>query len=179
MREARVEDAWEVADTHCSAFYPNYSFPVDLLLRLNRFIGMVSGLSAPPGCMMSCLVAVRCHELRLGGLDTVFGFNRGYVAGVLTIDTNAEFLPRKGPSKHRRYIQNLLTFSVYNVYCFIIFERITQGKRLFHNYVIVFLTNSYDLQLLILPNLLSMVNIGVISVCEIKLFKNADVLCMK
>jgi hypothetical protein len=109
VREARVEDAWEVADTHCSAFYPNYSFPVDLLLRLNRFIGMLSGLSAPPECMMSCLVAVRCHELRLGGLDTVFGINQGYVTGVLTIDTNAEFLPRKGPFKHRRYILNVFS----------------------------------------------------------------------
>ncbi|KAJ3705633.1 hypothetical protein LUZ61_009338 [Rhynchospora tenuis] len=44
------------------------------------------------------LVAVRCHELRFG----VFGFNRGYVAGLLTIDTLAEFLPRRGPFKHRR-----------------------------------------------------------------------------
>lgn len=111
VREARFEDAWEVADTHCSSFYPNYSFPVDLLLRLNRFIGMVSGFSAPPGCTMSCLVAVRCHELRLGSFDTVFGLNRGYVTGVLTIDTLAEFLPRRGPFKHRRkgiaYISNV------------------------------------------------------------------------
>ncbi|KAJ4760425.1 Acyl-CoA N-acyltransferases (NAT) superfamily protein [Rhynchospora pubera] len=111
VREARFDDAWEVADTHCSSFYPNYTFPIDLLLRLNRFVGMVLGFSAPPGCMVSCLVAVRCHELRFWGLDAVFGFNRGYVAGVLTIDTLAEFLPRKGPFKHRRkgiaYISNV------------------------------------------------------------------------
>lgn len=36
IREARPEEYWEVADMHCAAFYPNSSFPMDLILRSDR-----------------------------------------------------------------------------------------------------------------------------------------------
>ncbi|XP_068652933.1 GCN5-related N-acetyltransferase 4, chloroplastic-like [Aristolochia californica] len=118
VREARVEDSWEVAETHCSCFFPDYSFPLDLALRINRFMGLLAGFSVPDGCMRACLVAIagtsadgnafsRNECVKFGDL----GFNRGYVAGILTVDTVADFLPRKGPLRHRRtgiaYISNV------------------------------------------------------------------------
>ncbi|URD91131.1 Acetyltransferase (GNAT) family [Musa troglodytarum] len=90
VRDARLEDCWEVADTHCSCFFPDYTFPVDLVLRIDRFVGLLSGFSVPPG---------------------KFSINRGSVAGILTVDTVADFLPRKGPLRQRRtgiaYISNV------------------------------------------------------------------------
>ncbi|XP_015583080.1 uncharacterized protein LOC8279054 isoform X2 [Ricinus communis] len=122
VREARVEDCWEVAETHCSSFFPNYSFPLDFALRINRLAGMLSGFSVPHGCQRTCLVAVIggsgddtfCfggENLKIGDFDGRFSLNRGYVAGILTLDTVADFLPRKGPLKLRRtgiaYISNV------------------------------------------------------------------------
>ncbi|XP_047341355.1 uncharacterized protein LOC124945033 [Impatiens glandulifera] len=124
VREARLEDCWEVAETHCSCFFPNYSFPFDLMLRMNRVVGMVSGFSSlPTGCKRTCLVAVigNSHgesfvfgneDFRIGGLDVRFSLiNKGYIAGILTVDTVADFLPRKGPFQQRRtgvaYISNV------------------------------------------------------------------------
>ncbi|KAJ8760294.1 hypothetical protein K2173_011706 [Erythroxylum novogranatense] len=122
VREARLEDCWEVAETHCSVFFPGYSFPLDVLLRINRMVGMVSGFSVPVGCRRTCLVAIvggfhdqtfflGSEDLKNGGFDGKLSLNRGFVAGILTVDTLADFLPRKGPLRQRRtgiaYISNV------------------------------------------------------------------------
>ncbi|GAV73093.1 Acetyltransf_1 domain-containing protein [Cephalotus follicularis] len=122
VREARFEDCWEVAETHCSSFFPDYSFPLDFVLRVDRLVAMLSGFSVPHGCKRTCLVAVigssvddYClfgnGDLKIGGVDGKFSLNRGYVAGILTVDTVADFLPRKGPLRQRRtgiaYISNV------------------------------------------------------------------------
>ncbi|XP_009603700.1 GCN5-related N-acetyltransferase 4, chloroplastic [Nicotiana tomentosiformis] len=122
VREARVEDCWEVAETHCSSFFPEYAFPLDFVLRIDRLIAMLFGFSIPNGCKRTCLVAVvgsrdkeACligtEELKLGGFDGRLSLNKGYVTGILTVDTVADFLPRKGPLRQRRkgiaYISNV------------------------------------------------------------------------
>ncbi|GMN51079.1 hypothetical protein TIFTF001_020244 [Ficus carica] len=122
VREARLEDCWEVAETHCSSFFPDYSFPLDFMLRIDRLVGMLAGFSVPSGCRRTCLVAVignsmdetfllGTEDLRIGGFDGKISLNRGYVAGILTVDTVADFLPRKGPLRQRRtgiaYISNV------------------------------------------------------------------------
>ncbi|KAL0382670.1 UNVERIFIED_CONTAM: hypothetical protein Scaly_0554300 [Sesamum calycinum] len=58
VREARIDDCWEVAETHCNSFFPEYSFPLDFVLRFDRLIGMLFGFSTPKGCKRTCLVAV-------------------------------------------------------------------------------------------------------------------------
>ncbi|KAJ6792520.1 uncharacterized protein M6B38_383265 [Iris pallida] len=122
VRDARLEDCWEVADTHCSSFFPDYTFPVDVALRIDRFVALLSGFSVPPGCMRTCLVAVTCcaltknlfignEDFKVGGFEGKFSFNKGSVSGILTVDTIADFLPRKGPFRQRRtgvaYISNV------------------------------------------------------------------------
>ncbi|KAF3645209.1 plasma membrane intrinsic protein 1-1 [Capsicum annuum] len=122
VREARVEDCWEVAETHCSSFFPEYSFPLDFVLRIDRLIAMLFGFSIPNGCQRTCLVAVvgskdeeacllSTEELKLGEFDGRLSLNKGYVTGILTVDTVADFLPRKGPLRQRRkgiaYISNV------------------------------------------------------------------------
>ncbi|GMY08765.1 FkbH domain containing protein [Fagus crenata] len=122
VREARLEDCWEVAETHCSSFFPEYSFPLDFVLRIDRLVAMLAGLSVPDGCRRICLVAVLgssadetfcfgTEDFKIGGFDGKLSLNRGYVAGILTIDTVADFLPRKGPLRQRRtgiaYISNV------------------------------------------------------------------------
>ncbi|KAJ6817599.1 uncharacterized protein M6B38_411030 [Iris pallida] len=122
VRDARLEDCWEVADTHINTFFPNYTFPLDLLLRINRFMGLLSGFSVPSGCMRTCLVAVTgpalnenlfiaIEDFKIGGFGGKFSFNRWSVSGILTLDTVADFLPRKGPFRQRRtgvaYISNV------------------------------------------------------------------------
>lgn len=122
VRDARLEDCWEVADTHCSSFFPDYTFPVDLVLRIDRFVALLSGFSVPPGRMRACLVAVTgtsgnnnlyigSEDIKAGAFEGKFSINRGSVAGILTIDTVADFLPRKGPFRQRRtgiaYISNV------------------------------------------------------------------------
>lgn len=113
VREARLEDCWEVAETHCSSFFPEYSFPLDFVLRIDRLVGMVAGFSIPNGCRRTCLVAVigspinetvlfGSEDIKIGGFHGKFSLNRGYVAGILTVDTVADFLPRKGPLRQRR-----------------------------------------------------------------------------
>lgn len=122
VREARIEESWEVAETHCSSFFPGYSFPVDLLLRIDRLAAMVSGFTVPPGCRRTCLVAVigssvldsfffGSEDCKIGGQNGGWSLNKGYVVGILTVDTVADFLPRKGPLRQRRtgiaYISNV------------------------------------------------------------------------
>ncbi|XP_039037312.1 uncharacterized protein LOC120174581 isoform X2 [Hibiscus syriacus] len=122
VREARLEDCWEVAETHCSSFFPGYSFPLDFALRVNRLVGMLSGFSIPSGCRRTCLIAViggsvdnmfliGAEDFKVGAFDGRFSLNKGYVTGILTIDTIADFLPRKGPLLQRRtgiaYISNV------------------------------------------------------------------------
>ncbi|KAG0474613.1 hypothetical protein HPP92_014299 [Vanilla planifolia] len=122
VRDARVEDCWEVADTHCSSFFPNYTFPVDLALRIDRFVALLSGFTVPPGCMRTCLVAVQSvsrnddiffgsNDFKIGLLEGKFNIKKGPVAGILTVDTMADYLPRKGPFRQRRtgiaYISNV------------------------------------------------------------------------
>ncbi|KAG2729897.1 hypothetical protein I3760_01G269800 [Carya illinoinensis] len=70
----------------------------------------------------TCLVAVigstvneafffGCEDFKIGAFDGKFNLNKGYVAGILTVDTVADFLPRKGPLRQRRtgiaYISNV------------------------------------------------------------------------
>lgn len=122
VREARIEDCWEVAETHCSSFFPEYSFPLDFVLRVDRLVAMLSGLSVPNGCRRICLVGViggsendpfliGPEDFKIGGFDGKVSLNKGYVAGILTVDTVADFLPRKGPMRQRRtgiaYISNV------------------------------------------------------------------------
>ncbi|PIN06962.1 Peptide alpha-N-acetyltransferase [Handroanthus impetiginosus] len=122
VREARIDDCWEVAETHCSSFFPEYNFPLDFVLRFDRLIGMLFGFSIPKGCKRTCLVAVigssgedsfylGSDDLKIGVLDGKFSLNKGYVAGILTVDTVADFLPRKGPRRERRtgiaYVSNV------------------------------------------------------------------------
>ncbi|XP_021897833.1 uncharacterized protein LOC110814614 [Carica papaya] len=122
VREARLEDCWEVAETHCSSFFPEYSFPLDFMLRIDRMVAMLSGFTTPPGCRRTCLVAVigssvdetfclGSEDFKIGGFDGKISLNKGYVAGILTVDTVADFLPRKGPLRQRRtgiaYISNV------------------------------------------------------------------------
>ncbi|CAA6675718.1 unnamed protein product [Spirodela intermedia] len=38
VREARLEDCWQVAETHCSSFFPNYTFPLDLASYVVHFL---------------------------------------------------------------------------------------------------------------------------------------------
>lgn len=113
VREARLEDCWEVAETHCSCFFPNYTFPLDLMLRVDRLVAMLSGFAVQQGGRRTCLVAVvgssvdetfflGSEDFKIGVFDGKFCLNRGYVAGILTVDTVADFLPRKGPLRHRR-----------------------------------------------------------------------------
>lgn len=122
VREARIEDCWEVAETHCSSFFPGYSFPLDFVLRIDRLLALVFGLSVPYGCRRTCLVAVignsdedmfflGSEDLKIGGFHGKISLNKGYVTGILTLDTVADFLPRKGPLRQRRtgiaYISNV------------------------------------------------------------------------
>jgi len=76
---------------------------------------MLFGFSIPNGCQRNCLVAVvgsrdeeACllgtEELKLGGFDGRLSLNKGYVTGILTVDTVADFLPRKGPLRQRRSV---------------------------------------------------------------------------
>ncbi|CAN6479350.1 unnamed protein product [Victoria cruziana] len=123
VREARVEDCWEIAETHCSSFFPNYSFPFDLALRINRSVSLLAGFSLPVGHVKKCLVAVvggsvddnplfgGMMDIKVLGFEGRVSFNRRYVAGILTIDTLSDFLPRRGPLGQRRtgiaYISNV------------------------------------------------------------------------
>ncbi|KAL5733495.1 hypothetical protein ACOSQ2_033187 [Xanthoceras sorbifolium] len=122
VREARLEDCWEVAETHCSCFFPQYTFPLDLMLRVDRLLAMLAGFSGQHGRKRTCLVAVvgssvdetlflGSEDIKIGGFNGKFSLNRGYVAGILTVDTLADFLPRKGPLRQRRtgiaYISNV------------------------------------------------------------------------
>ncbi|KAI3793443.1 hypothetical protein L1987_36062 [Smallanthus sonchifolius] len=122
VREARIEDCWEVAETHCSSFFPEYSFPLDFVLRIDRLLALVFGLSVPNGCRRTCLVAVTGaseddtffigdEDLKIAGFGAKISLNKGYVAGILTLDTVADFLPRKGPLRQRRtgiaYVSNV------------------------------------------------------------------------
>lgn len=122
VREARIEDCWEVAETHCSSFFPEYSFPLDFVLRIDRLLALVFGLSVPSGCRRTCLVAVTGaseddtlfigdEDLKIAGFGAKISLNKGYVAGILTLDTVADFLPRKGPLRQRRtgiaYVSNV------------------------------------------------------------------------
>lgn len=115
VREARLEDCWEVAETHCSSFFPEYSFPLDFVLRLDRLVAMLAGFSVPNGCRRTCLVGVIGNgsstdetfflgneDFKIGSFDGKLCLNKGYVAGILTVDTVADFLPRKGPLRKRR-----------------------------------------------------------------------------
>ncbi|XP_021771040.1 uncharacterized protein LOC110735174 isoform X1 [Chenopodium quinoa] len=121
VREARLDDSWEVVETHCSSFFPEYSFPLDFVMRIDRLIAMIFGFPVPHGCKRTCLVAVvgsstntfyiESDDLKFGGFDAKFSLNKGHVAGILTVDTVADFLPRKGSLRQRRtgiaYISNV------------------------------------------------------------------------
>ncbi|RLM61313.1 uncharacterized protein C2845_PM14G03590 [Panicum miliaceum] len=121
VRDARLEDCWEVADTHCGSFFPGYKFPLDLVLRIDRYIALLSGFTVPPGCMRTCLVAVNSNSVNntfdvecgdAGDADFQnYALSTGSIAGILTVDTVADYLPRRGHLKQRRtgiaYIANV------------------------------------------------------------------------
>ncbi|KAL7109786.1 hypothetical protein ACP275_06G196900 [Erythranthe tilingii] len=120
VREARIEDCWEVAETHCSSFFPEYSFPLDFVFRIDRLIGMLFGFSIPKGCKRTCLVAVAGNsgqdsiflwndDFKIGGFDGKLSLGKGCIAGILTVDTVADFLPRKGRLRRTgiAYISNV------------------------------------------------------------------------
>ncbi|KAF2318521.1 hypothetical protein GH714_008562 [Hevea brasiliensis] len=93
VREARLEDCWEVAETHCSSFFPEYSFTLDFVLRIDRLVAMLSGFSMPPnGCKRTCLVAVigssgdgtfcfGSEDFKIGGFDGKFSLSRNMLLG--------------------------------------------------------------------------------------------------
>ena len=122
VRDARLEDCWEVADTHCGSFFPGYKFPLDLVLRIDRYIALLSGFTVPPGCMRTCLVAVNSNSVNntfdvdcgdAGDADfQKYNLSRGSIAGILTIDTVADYLPRRGSLKQRRYIFGYSNISI-------------------------------------------------------------------
>ncbi|KAG8060647.1 hypothetical protein GUJ93_ZPchr0002g24374 [Zizania palustris] len=92
VRDARLEDCWEVADTHCSSFFPDYTFPLDLVL-------------------LSTSISIGYGDLRDADFQGKHGLSKASIAGILTVDTVADYLPRKGPLKQRRigiaYIANV------------------------------------------------------------------------
>ncbi|XP_042458988.1 uncharacterized protein LOC122042754 [Zingiber officinale] len=119
VRDAVPEDYWGVADTHCSCFFPNCRFPINLLLRINRCVRLLSGFPVPLGSMWACLVAVTGSPVNNSSFiqrddlepEDIDSIKKGCVAGILTVDTMADFLPRKGPLLQRRtriaYISNV------------------------------------------------------------------------
>ncbi|KAK7277326.1 hypothetical protein RIF29_18477 [Crotalaria pallida] len=128
VREAKLEDYWEVAEIHCSSFFPEYSFPLYFVLRIDRLLvamlaAILAGLARPRYCKRKYLVAVigsssldetfifQSEDFKIGGFVGKLGLNKRYVAGILTVDNFAEFLPRKGPRRQRRtgiaYIANV------------------------------------------------------------------------
>ncbi|XP_017647350.1 uncharacterized protein LOC108487504 isoform X2 [Gossypium arboreum] len=110
VREARLEDCWEVAETHCSSFFPEYSFPLDFVLRVDRLVGMLSGFSIPPGCRRTCLVAViggsvgdtflfGTEDFKIGGFDGKFSLNKGTGIAYISNVAVRERFRRKGIAK--------------------------------------------------------------------------------
>ncbi|XP_024533302.1 uncharacterized protein LOC9650399 isoform X2 [Selaginella moellendorffii] len=97
VREARIQDAWQIADTHCSSFLPHQGAVMDFALRLDRTMALAGSL---PFEHKKYLVAV---EETLGGVQVV--------SGILTIDKVGDFLPRRRPSGCRRtgiaYVSNV------------------------------------------------------------------------
>ncbi|CAL5404481.1 unnamed protein product [Camellia sinensis] len=85
-----------------------------IVVREARLVSvMLSGFTVPKGCRKTCLIAVVGSSLddnlyfgnedfKIGGLNGIFGLNKTCVAGILTVDTLADFLPRKGPLRQRR-----------------------------------------------------------------------------
>ncbi|XP_019449805.1 PREDICTED: uncharacterized protein LOC109352328 isoform X2 [Lupinus angustifolius] len=113
VREAKLEDYWEVAEIHCSSFFPEFSFPLDFLLRIDRLLlamlaAILTGLARPRYCKRIYLVAVigSSHDETF-----LLESEDSKIAGILTVDNFAEFLPRKGPGRRRRtgiaYIANV------------------------------------------------------------------------
>ncbi|EFJ26500.1 hypothetical protein SELMODRAFT_97255 [Selaginella moellendorffii] len=113
VREARIQDAWQIADTHCSSFLPHQGAVMDFALRLDRWAGR--------GCCCLCLMHV-CRTMALAGSlpfehkkylvaveETLGGVQ--VVSGILTIDKVGDFLPRRRPSGCRRtgiaYVSNV------------------------------------------------------------------------
>lgn len=128
IREATLSDFWEVADTHCGAFLPELVFPMDAIMRLDRVLAMVGGLPLPAGCQRKCLVAVsdQCHDgpdhaalirkLVLHGPNLFEAQSQmddrlPSVLGAITVDTLADFIPRKKSTGSRRtgiaYVSNV------------------------------------------------------------------------
>eukprot|EP01018_Ginkgo_biloba_P031258 Gb_18253 [translate_table: standard] len=112
IREAQPEDYWEVAETHCSSFFPDHGFPMDLVLRADRLVAMFAGFSIPSGRKRKCLVAIQGRSIETNHFlesqtcenakfEAELSLNSGRVSGILTIDTIAEFLPRRAPLGQR------------------------------------------------------------------------------
>lgn len=92
IRKARIEDAWEMAKAHCDVFLPDYSFPLNLVMKVDSLLAIVWGfVVVPNGCQRTYLVAV------YDNLE-----DKGYIVGSLTMDTLADYLPKEGPLQQRR-----------------------------------------------------------------------------
>eukprot|EP00897_Mesotaenium_endlicherianum_P005875 jgi/Mesen1/5315/ME000265S04478 len=132
VREVMLEDYWEVADVHCTSFFPNTIWPMSCILRADRVISLLGYLSMPTGLQKKCLVAYDSRSsgsrravttaagaaYDLGSLREMLQIGlpglplpsilkstgeSGYdVAGSVTVDTAAEFLKRKGIARQRR-----------------------------------------------------------------------------
>jgi hypothetical protein len=60
---------WKVAETHCSPFFLEYSFALDFVLRMDRWVAMLAGFSLRNGCKRTCLVSTsRIHLIKLSYL---------------------------------------------------------------------------------------------------------------
>lgn len=61
IREAMVEEYWEVADVHCSSFFPSEDGrdgPLQFILRTDRVGALLANLGMPSGIKKKCLVAI-------------------------------------------------------------------------------------------------------------------------
>ncbi|KAL1828056.1 GCN5-related N-acetyltransferase 4, chloroplastic-like [Daucus carota subsp. sativus] len=107
-----------MAKAHCSVFLSEYSFPIDIVMKVDNLLAIVWGFSVVPnGCRRTYFVAVNdrlidTQDLKSHGVDQKFDLDKGYVVGSLTMDTLADYLPLEGPLQQRRtgvaYLSDLL-----------------------------------------------------------------------
>ncbi|KAL5173494.1 hypothetical protein HKD37_16G046028 [Glycine soja] len=84
VREARLEDYW---GSGRDSLQPD---------SLGQEIAEESVLVAVIDSSLDESFSFGSGGLKMGGFDGKFNLNKGYVAGILTVDNNADFLPRKG-----------------------------------------------------------------------------------
>ncbi|GAQ80326.1 hypothetical protein KFL_000510270 [Klebsormidium nitens] len=132
VREARPEEYWEIADTHCGAFFPEVNPVLGAILRLDRVFSLAGSTGDPRDCRKMALVALesgpqvlRDESFASESLSDVaplrpfvavasaglpfpgelFGGSQVGERGVIgtcTLDLTGEFLPRRRPRGKRR-----------------------------------------------------------------------------